>query len=252
MKPNLIQAFPDGTKGKVIAEGVNLAASVYLGNNVTIYPKVRVGEDSIILDGAVIGRLPISSSTTTRPVQQEFSELSIGWGTIIGCNAVIYTGSRIGSHVLIGDQASIREGCEIGDQVIIGRGVQTLYDCKIGKRSRIQDQVHLVGNIVIEEDVFIGMGVMTANDNNVYLARFGLADLNLQGPIIRRFAVIGTGAVLLPGVEIGTGAMVAAGAVVTRDVAPWTIVAGVPAQYLKEIPSEWREQIEATQIKASN
>ena len=130
----------------------------------------------------------------------------------------------------------LREGCEIGDQVIIGRGVQALYECKIGNRSRIQDQVHLVGNLIIEEDVFIGMGVMTSNDNNVYLARFGLANLDLHGPVIRRFAVIGTGAVLLPGVEIGTGAMVAAGAVVTRDVAPWTVVAGVPAHYLKGYP----------------
>ena len=144
-----------------------------------------------------------------------FLELTIGAGSIIGCNAVIYTGSRIGNQVLIGDLASLREGCEIGDQVIIGRGVQALYECKIGNRSRIQDQVHLVGNLVVEEDVFIGMGVMTSNDNNVYLARFGLAGLDLHGPIIRRFAVIGTGAVLLPGVEIGTGAMVAAGAVVT-------------------------------------
>jgi acetyltransferase-like isoleucine patch superfamily enzyme len=123
-----------------------------------------------------------------------------------------------------------------------------LYECKIGNRSRIQDQVHLVGNLVVEEDVFIGMGVMTSNDNNVYLARFGLTSLDLHGPIIRRFAVIGTGVVLLPGVEIGTGAMVAAGAVVTKNVSPWTVVAGIPAHYLKDIPSDWRQQIESTQI----
>jgi acetyltransferase-like isoleucine patch superfamily enzyme len=230
----------------VIAEEAIIATSAYIGNHVTIYPKVRVGEEVIVLDGAVLGRLPISNASTTRPIPNDFSDLIIGAGTIIGCNAVIYTGSRIGNRVLIGDQASLREGCDIGDQVIIGRGVQVLYECKIGNRSRIQDQVHLVGNLIIEEDVFIGMGVMTSNDNNVYLARFGLAGLELQGPIIRRFAVIGTGAVLLPGVEIGTGAMVAAGAVVTRDVAPWTVVAGVPAHYLKDIPSEWHQQIVET------
>ena len=228
----------------MIAKEAIIAPSAYIGNHVTIYPKVRVGEEVLVLDGAVLGRLPISNATTTRPIPNDFSDLTIGAGCIIGCNAVIYTGSRIGNRVLIGDLASLREGCEIGDQVIIGRGVQALYECKIGNRSRIQDQVHLVGNLIIEEDVFIGMGVMTSNDNNVYLARFGLASLDLQGPIIRRFAVIGTGAVLLPGVEIGTGAMVAAGAVVTRDVAPWTVVAGVPAHYLKDIPSKWRQQIE--------
>jgi acetyltransferase-like isoleucine patch superfamily enzyme len=250
MNPNLTNAFPEGTIGKVISEGAIIAPSAYIGNHVTIYPRVRVGEEAIILDGAVLGRLPISNATSTRPIPNDFSDLTIGAGSIIGCNSVIYTGSRIGSQVLIGDQASLREGSEIGDQVIIGRGVQMLYECKIGNRSRIQDQVHLVGNLVVEEDVFIGMGVMTSNDNNVYLARFGLTGLDLHGPIIRRFAVIGTGAVLLPGVEIGTGAMVAAGAVVTRNVAPWTVVAGIPAQYLKDIPSDWREQIESTQIKA--
>jgi len=251
MNPNLTNAFPGGTTGKVIAEGAIIAPSAYIGNYVTIYPRVRIGEEAIILDGTVLGRLPISNATTTRQIPNDFSELTIGAGSIIGCNAVIYTGSRIGNQVLIGDQASLREGCEIGDQVIIGRGVQALYECKIGSRSRIQDQVHLVGNLIIEEDVFIGMGVMTSNDNNVYLARFGLAGLDLHGPIIRRFAVIGTGAVLLPGIEIGMGAMVAAGAVVTRDVAPWTIVAGVPATYLKDIPTDWRKQIESIQIEAA-
>jgi acetyltransferase-like isoleucine patch superfamily enzyme len=248
MNPNLTNAFPEGTTGKVIAESAIIAPSAYIGNNVTIYPRVRVGEKAIILDGAVLGRLPLSNSTTTRQIPNDFSELTIGMGSIIGCNAVIYTGSRIGKQVMIGDQASLREGCDIGDQVIIGRGVQALYECKIGNRSRIQDQVQLVGNLVIEEDVFIGMGVMTSNDNDVYLARFGLAGLDLHGPIIRRFAVIGTGAVLLPGIEIGTGAMVGAGAVVTRDVAPWTIVAGVPATYLKDIPTDWRQKIETIQI----
>ena len=249
MNPNLIDAFPGGTTGNAIAEGVNIAPSAYIGNHVTIYPKVQIGEGAIVLDGAVLGRLPISNATTNRPIPNDYSDLTIGAGSIIGCNAVIYTGSRIGSKVLIGDQSSLREGCEIGDQVIIGRGVQALYQCKIGNRSRIQDQVHLVGNIVIEEDVFVGMGAITSNDNNVYLARFGLAELDLHGPIIRRFAVIGSGAVLLPGIEIGLGAMVAAGAVVTQNVAPWTIVAGVPAHYFKDIPSDWRQKIEALMIK---
>jgi acetyltransferase-like isoleucine patch superfamily enzyme len=250
MNPNLRKAFAGGTTCKAIAEDALIDPSAYIGNYVTVYPKVRIGPETIILDGAVLGRLPISNSTTTRPIQSDFSELTIGSKCIIGCNVVLYTGSRIGDQVLIGDQASLREGCVIGDQVIIGRGVQALYDCKIGNRSRIQDQVHLVGNIIVEEDVFIGMGAMTSNDNNVYLARFGLADLDLHGPVIRRFAVIGTGATLLPGVEIGMGAMVGAGAVVTQDVDPWTVVAGVPARYLKDIPADWRRKIEKTLTEA--
>jgi len=251
MIPSLVSAFPAGTKGCVIAEGVLIASNVYLGNYVTIYPKVQVDSEAIILDGAVLGRLPIPNATSTRSTPSDFIKLSIGAGSIVGCNAVIYTGSSIGKRVLIGDQASLREGCEIGDQVIIGRGVQVLYECKIGNRSRIQDQAHLVGNLIIEEDVFIGMGVMTANDNNVYLSRFGLEKLDLHGPVIRRFAVIGTGATLLPGIEIGSGAMVAAGSVVTKDVAPWTVVAGIPAKYLKDIPIDWRKKLEESHLQAN-
>jgi acetyltransferase-like isoleucine patch superfamily enzyme len=56
--------------------------------------------------------------------------------------------------------------------------------------------------------------------------------------MIRRFAVIGPNATLLPGVEIGEGAFVAAGAVVTKDVPPWTMVAGVPARHFRDIPAE--------------
>jgi acetyltransferase-like isoleucine patch superfamily enzyme len=119
-----------------------------------------------------------------------------------------------------------------------------LYNCRVGDFSRIQDQAHLVGDMIIEDHVFVGMGVMTTNDNDVYLTRFGLHPTALKGPVLRRFSVVGTGATLLPGVEIGEGAVVAAGAVVTRDVPPWTMVAGVPARVLKPVPAEWRQAVE--------
>ena len=222
-----------------------VATSARLGNFVSIHPQVHVGEEGVVMDGAVMGRLTMANSTVTLAVQREHSELSIGDGTIIGCNAVIYTGSRIGKGVLINDLTSIREGCVIDEGVVIGRGVMILYNVKIGARSRIQDQAHIVGEMVIEEDVFIGMAVTTTNDNDVYLTRFGLAKAELEPPTVRRFAVIGAGATILPGIEIGEGAVVAAGAVVTRNVPAWTVVAGVPARHLREIAPELRRQIEA-------
>lgn len=226
--------------GRALAEGSLVHPSAHLAPRVTVYPKVEIGANCVILDGAVLGRPPIPTATTTRPVRSEFASLTLGEGTTVGGNAVLYTGSTIGRNVLIGDLASIREACEIGDGAVIGRGVMMLYHCTVGAYSRIQDQCHLVGEMVIEDHVFMAMGVMTANDNDVYRNRFGKGELNLKGPTIRRYAVIGTGAVLLPGVEIGEGAMVAAGATVTKDVEPWTIVAGTPARKVKDIPPEWR------------
>lgn len=231
-----------------ISAEATVSASARLGDFVVVKPKVKIEDECIVLDGAVLGRLPIANRTVTRRVQSTYSELRIGRGSIIGANSVLYTGSQIGEDVLIGDLSSIREGCEIADDVVIGRSVMVLYNCKIGARSRIQDQAHIVGEMVIEEDVFIGMGVMTTNDNDVYLTRFGLAPAKMHAPIIRRLASVGAGSTILPGIEIGIGALVGAGAVVTKDVAPWTVVAGVPARVMREIAPEVREQLLAAEF----
>jgi acetyltransferase-like isoleucine patch superfamily enzyme len=236
-------SFRQLPRGTAVAEGAQLGRDCFLGHGITIYPGVVAGDGCIILDGATIGRIPIANVSTTRPVQSAFGSLSIGAGSIVGCNAVLYTDSHFGRNVLIGDLSSVREGCQIGDGVVLGRGVMALYNCVVGSFSRIQDQVHLVGNMVIEEHVFIGMGVVTTNDNDVYLARFGLGTAAPHGPTIRRLAAVGAGATILPSVEIGEGALVGAGAVVTRDVPPWTIVTGVPARILRPIPDDWRTRI---------
>jgi UDP-2-acetamido-3-amino-2,3-dideoxy-glucuronate N-acetyltransferase len=230
--------------GAAVAEGASVGRDTFLGNGVTLYPGVHVGEQCVVLDGASIGRVPISNGTTTRPIQDGFRDVTIGAGSIVGANAVIYTGTSFGERVLIGDLASFREGCRMGDRAIVGRGSMALYNCSIGPFARIQDQVHLVGDMIVEEHVFLGMGVVTTNDNDVYLTRFGLAVREQRGaPALRRFAAVGAGVTILPGVEIGEGALVGAGAVVTKDVAPWTIVMGVPARVREPVPTEWRQLI---------
>lgn len=199
-----------------------------IGNNVTFYPGVTVGHDCRILDGAVLGRVPRTPGNTNRPLPTEPQPLVIGDGSIIGANAVLYSGSQIGRRVLIGDLASIREGCRFADDVIFGRGSMAVYDTIIGERSRINDGALLIGEV--EADVFMGLGVRCSNDNGVYLRRYGLATYAVKGPLVRRFALIGTGANLGAGVEVGMGAIVAPQAMVTRDVLPWTRVAGTPAR----------------------
>lgn len=230
--------------GAAVAEGASVGADTFLGNGVTLYPGVYLGEQCVVLDGASIGRPPISNGTTTRPIQSAFQDVTIGARSIVGANAVIYTGTSFGERVLIGDLASIREGCRVGDRAIVGRGTMALTDCSIGPFVRIQDQVHLVGDMIVEEHVFLAMGVVTTNDNDVYMSRFGLTGSEQRGaPVLRRFAAVGAGATILPGIEIGEGALVGAGSVVTRDVAPWTIVMGVPARVREPVPAEWRRLI---------
>jgi acetyltransferase-like isoleucine patch superfamily enzyme len=220
-----------------------LGQGITIGNNVTVYPGVNIADDCRIFDGVVLGRPPMSAGNTTRPLHKSLPPLTIGPGTVIGANAVLYAGSRIGARVLIGDLATLREDCDLADQVVIGRSVLVMYETSVGPRSRVIDGAILTGNMVVEADVFIGPGVHTINDNDVYLKRFGLAPFGVRGPVIRRFALIGTGANLAAGVEIGMGAIVAPSAMVTRDVPPWTVVAGVPARPIREVDPMERNRV---------
>lgn len=238
-------------KGQQAGIGRNVALSddtimgyhVRIGNNVTIYPGVTIGDDCTIFDGAVIGRPPKSAGAMTRPLDSRLKSVTIGAGSVIGANAVLYTGIDIGAGVLVGDLASIREGCTLGSGVVIGRGVLVMYNTGIGARSRVIDGAIITGDMLIEEDVFIGPGVNSVNDNDVYLKRFGLQPFEVRGPVVRRFALIGTGANLAAGVEIGMGAIVAPSAMVTRDVAAWSVVAGVPAKQVRMVEDEQRRRI---------
>jgi acetyltransferase-like isoleucine patch superfamily enzyme len=226
-----------------LGDEVTLGANVMIGNNVTIYPGAVIGDNCHIFDGAVIGRPPKSAGNTTRPLDPSLRSVEIGANSIIGANAVLYTGITLGTRVLIGDLASIREGCTLADEVVVGRGVMVMYSTTIGARTRVIDGAILTGNMLIEEDVFIGPGVNSVNDNEVYLKRFGLQPFEAVGPIIRRFALIGTGANLSAGIEVGVGAIVAPSAMVTADVPAWTIVVGIPAKPYKMVDDDKRHQI---------
>jgi acetyltransferase-like isoleucine patch superfamily enzyme len=227
----------------ILQEDTILGDHVTIGNNVSFYPAVTVGDGCQILDGVVLGRPPISSGNTNRPIDGRFRPLLIGPDSVIGANVVLYTGTTIGPQALIGDLASLREDCVLAEQVVIGRGVLVMYHTTIGDRSRVIDGAILTGDMVIESDVFIGPGVNSINDNDVYLKRFGLSSFEVRGPIIRRFALIGAGANLAAGIEIGMGAIVAPQAMVTQDVPAWTVVAGVPARAVRVVDERLRTQI---------
>lgn len=226
-----------------LSAGTALGARVTVGNNVTSYGVVEIGDDVVVFDGAVLGRPPMAAGNVTRALGESGRPLQIGAGSIIGANAVLYTATTIGSRVLIGDLCSLREGCAIANDAVIGRGVLVMYETSIGARTRVIDGAIITGLATIEEDVFIGPGVNSINDNRIYLKRFGLVERTWRGPTIRRFAVIGAGAILSAEIEIGRGALVAPSSMVTRDVPAWTIVAGVPARIQRPVDEEDRAKI---------
>jgi acetyltransferase-like isoleucine patch superfamily enzyme len=156
-------------------------------------------------------------------------------GAAICAQAIVFAGARIGRGTIIGDQAFVRERSVIGEGCVIGRGATVDCDVTIGARVRIQTQVYVTAFSLIEDDVFIGPCAMTTNDNT--MARRPPNE-PMVGATLRRACRIGGGAVLVPGVEIGEEAFVAAGAVVTNDVPARGFVMGVPARVVRQVPED--------------
>jgi UDP-2-acetamido-3-amino-2,3-dideoxy-glucuronate N-acetyltransferase len=157
----------------------------------------------------------------------------IGEGVLIGGQAVIHAGVRIGAGARIGDHAQLRDEATIGAGTTIGSFSSVDPGVEIGDRVSIQTRCYVTGGTVIEDDVFVGPGVTLTNDNTMDRHP---PETALAGPLLRRACRIGGGAVICPGIEIGEEAFVAAGAVVTADVAPRAVVMGVPAKRIREVP----------------
>jgi UDP-2-acetamido-3-amino-2,3-dideoxy-glucuronate N-acetyltransferase len=129
-------------------------------------------------------------------------------------------------------------GCSIGSGTKIGTFVEIQKNARVGERCKISSHTFICEGVVIEEEVFIGHGVMFTNDKQ---PRATTADGSMQSEadwqvsttLVKRGASIGSNATILCGVTIGEAAMVGAGAVVTHDVPDRAVVAGVPARALR-------------------
>lgn len=132
-------------------------------------------------------------------------------------------------------------GCRIGDRTKVGTFVEIQKGVAIGSDCKVSSHTFVCEGVTIEDEVFVGHGVMFTNDlvPRATAAGGGLQtedDWEVVPTVVRRGASIGSGAVIKAGVTIGERSLVGAGAVVTRDVAPGVIVAGVPAREMGPVP----------------
>ena len=144
---------------------------------------------------------------------------------------------RFGEGVLVYALTNLY-GCSIGDETRIGTFVEIQAGAHIGARCKIQSHTFICEGVLIEDEVFVGHGVVFINDKYPRATtpdgRLQTADdWHLMATVVERGATLGSGALVLGGVRIGAGATVGAGAVVSRDVPPASTVAGVPARLLR-------------------
>jgi UDP-2-acetamido-3-amino-2,3-dideoxy-glucuronate N-acetyltransferase len=128
-------------------------------------------------------------------------------------------------------------GCEIGDESKVGSFVEIQKNSKIGARCKISSHSFICEGVVIEDEVFVGHGVMFINDREPQATAGGLLQTEKDWTVVPtkvcRGASIGSGAIIMCGITIGEGALIGAGAVVTKDVLEGTVIAGVPARLLR-------------------
>jgi acetyltransferase-like isoleucine patch superfamily enzyme len=191
------------------------------------YGKNSVGKGAQIFE-------PVTLGFPSRDVMGKtgFTGTTIGENAVIRSGTILYCDVTIGNHFQSGHNVMIREKTQIGNRVGIGTSVVIEGNTIIGDDVSLQSMVYIPTDTVIGNKVFIGPNTVLTNDRYPP-TRIG----GLKGPQIRDGAAIGANATLLPGVCIGEGALVAAGAIVTRDVPAYKLAIGAPAK-ITALPSK--------------
>lgn len=221
----------------IIAESAKIGENTVIGHNVIIEENVSIGKNSkiesntiikknvMIGEGSFIGANCILGEGTCRDGE---NLLEIGKSALIRSGSILYTGSKIGDNFQTGHHVTIREKAEIGNCVSAGTLSDIQGNCKIGDYVRMHSNVHIGQLSVVDSFVWIFPYVVLTNDPTP-------PSDNFVGVHIRSFAIVATGAILMPGVDIAQDSLVAAGAIVTKDVERYSVVAGNPGKVISDV-----------------
>ena len=221
------------TKGN----NVTIMPGCYIGENVVLEDNVYIDYNCIIRDnvtirkGTVIGANCIIGECVADWYQDHTRQSAptvIGENSILRSGSIIYEGVSIGDSFQSGHQITIREKTILGNHCSIGTLCDIQGYCSLGNYVRCHSNVHIGQDAQIEDFTWIYPYTVLTNDPTPPSER-------KIGVIVRKFAVIATGSVIMPGVEISSDSLVAAGAIVTKNVASGTVVGGNPAKVISTI-----------------
>jgi acetyltransferase-like isoleucine patch superfamily enzyme len=187
-----------------------------------IYSVASIGAGAVLDPNVYVGY----------PTGRDIAErtLTVGDGAALRTGTVLYEGSRIGAGLQTGHNVVIREENVLGDGVQVWSNSVIDYGCRIGSRVKIHSNCYVAQFTVLEDDVFLAPGVTVANDIHPGCA---FSAECMRGPHLERGVQVGVNVTLLPYVRIGAYSVIGAGAVVTEDVPPKSVVAGNPGRVVR-------------------
>ncbi len=209
----------------IIEDNVTLGNNVFIDCNTIIRSNTVLGDNAFIGANCIIGEYWMDFCIDREP---HIHPLRIGDDALIRSGTVIYAGSTIGEGFQTGHHVTVREKAMIGSHVSLGTLSDIQGNCRIGNYVRLHSNVHIGQLSVIDDFVWIFPYVVLTNDPTP-------PSENFFGVHIHPFAIVATGSILLPGLEIGQDALVGAGAIVTKSVPEYAVVIGNPAKVISDV-----------------
>ena len=154
--------------------------------------------------------------------------MTIGRDALIRSGSIIYAGSDIGDDFQTGHQVTIREQSHIGNNVSVGTLSDIQGNCRIGNYVRLHSNVHIGQLSVVDDFVWLFPYVVLTNDPTP-------PSENFVGVHVHSFAIVATGSIIMPGLDIGQDSLIGAGAIVTKPVDPYSVVVGNPAKCISDV-----------------
>lgn len=209
----------------IIEDNVTIGDNTYIDSNSIIRSDVSLGANSFIGANCIIGEYWMDFCFDRK---KHSHPLKIGKEALIRSGSIIYAGSTIGEGFQTGHQVTIREKSIIGNHVSAGTLSDIQGNCHIGNFVRLHSNVHIGQLSVIDDFVWIFPYVILTNDPTPPSDHF-------VGVHVHSFAIVATGAIIMPGIEIGQDALVAASAMVNKPVEPYAVVGGNPAKPFSDV-----------------